>query len=106
MSTATAATSIWIPTETSGRSITETNTPPFEPSIHLRRYFFQGFDSFGAPMYDFNHMAIYSVSRRFPRTVDRFQAPFFKPEDSKGGTLYVSANGVPQESALQSNRPL
>jgi len=76
-----------------------TNTPPFEPSIHLRRYFFQGFDSFGAPMYDFNHMAIYSVPGDFPE-LSTVSGAIFKPEDSKGGTLYVSANGVPQESAF------
>jgi hypothetical protein len=76
-----------------------THTPPYEPSIHLRRYFFQGFDSFGAPKYDFNHMAIYNVPGDFPE-LSTVSGAIFKPEDSKGGTLYVSANGVPGESAF------
>ena len=76
-----------------------TNTPPYEPSIHLRRYFFQGFDSFGAPIYDFNHMAIYSVPGDFPE-LSTISGAIFKPEESKGGTLYVSANGVGGESSF------
>jgi hypothetical protein len=76
-----------------------TNTPPYEPSIHLRRYIFQGFDSFGAPMYDFNHMAIYSVPGDFPE-LSTISGAIFKPGDSKGGTLYVSANGVGGESSF------
>jgi len=76
-----------------------TNAPPYEPSIHLRRYFFQGFDSYGAPIYDFNHMAIYNVPGDFPE-LSSISGAIFKPEESKGGTLYVSANGVAGESAF------
>ena len=76
-----------------------TNTPPYEPSIHLRRYLFQGFDTYGAPIYDFNHMAIYNVPSDFPE-LSSVSGAVFKPDESKGGTLYVSANGVFGESSF------
>ncbi len=71
-----------------------TNTPPYEPSIHLRRYLFQGFDQFGAPIYDFNHMTIYNVGagQDIPDLASIGQAAFF-PKASKGGTLYVMGSG-------------
>jgi hypothetical protein len=65
--------------------------PPYEQSIHLRRYLFEGFDSFGAPIYDYNHMMIYNVPTDFP-TITQVQQVIFKPEESEGGTLYVAAN--------------
>lgn len=72
------------------------NEPPYEPSIHLRRYFFQGFDSFGAPMYDFDHMAIYNVGlgQDLP-DISELDHAVFDVHASKGGTLYVlGSNGT------------
>lgn len=75
------------------------NTPPYEPSIHLRRYQFQGFDQFGAPIYDYNHMTIYSVPADFPDFSAVGSTKFF-PHGSKGGTLYVMGNGPGQGTTL------
>jgi hypothetical protein len=72
------------------------NEPPYEASIHLRRYFFQGFDSFGAPIYDFNHMAIYNVGpgQDLP-DISELDHAVFDAHGSKGGTLYVlGSNGT------------
>ena len=75
----------------------QAENPPYEPSIHLRRYRFQGFDSFGAPIYDFNHMQIYNVPNDFPELTDVQAAEFF-PSGSPGGTLYVAGNRPAQGS--------
>lgn len=66
--------------------------PPYESSIHIRRYLFQGLDQFGSPIYDFKHMMIYSVPTDFPdfTTVGNM---VFQP-NSEGGTLYVWGSGV------------
>jgi hypothetical protein len=63
--------------------------PPYENSIHLRRYLFQGFDSFGAPIYDFNHMAVYNVPTDFS-DIPTVSGSIFRPDQTEGGTLYVS----------------
>jgi hypothetical protein len=65
--------------------------PPYEASIHLRRYIFQGFDHFGAPRYDFNHIKTYDVPTDFPGTAAVQRAVFY-PRESDGGTLYIGAN--------------
>lgn len=62
-----------------------------EGSIHLRRYLFQGLDSFGNPIYDFTHVITYNVPTDFP-TLTALQFAIFRPNDSDGGTLYVSGN--------------
>ena len=67
--------------------------PPYEPSIHLRRYVFQGFDSFGAPIYDFNHTVTYNVPNDFPQFTGISNA-IFMPEESVGGTLYIAGNST------------
>lgn len=72
--------------------------PPYESSIHLRRYLFQGFDSFGAPIYDFNHVVTYNVPADFPGTTS-IQRAVFHPEESEGGTLYV-ATGSPSTGSF------
>ncbi len=72
------------------------NEPPYEQSIHLRRYYFQGFDGFGAPIYDFNHMAVYNVGlgQDLP-DISELDHAIFDPNASKGGTLYVlGSNGT------------
>lgn len=65
-----------------------------EGSIHLRRYLFQGFDSFGNPIYDYNHMIIYSAPADFPDFPGGLQAVMFDPDKTSGGTLYVAGNGI------------
>lgn len=64
-----------------------------ESSIHVRRYFFQGFDSYGAPIYDYNHMAVYNQSSDLPATTD-ISRVIFQPGDSDGGTLYVAGSST------------
>lgn len=72
--------------------------PPYESSIHLRRYLFQGFDSFGAPIYDFDHVTVYSVPNDVP-DVPTLNAALFRPEETDGGTMYVSG-GSPSTGAF------
>ena len=67
----------------------QAENPPYEQSIHLRRYAFQGFDSFGAPIYDFNHLTIYNVPADFP-DVDIISNAVFDPSLSEGGTLFIA----------------
>ncbi len=62
-----------------------------ENSIHIRRYLFQGFDSYGAPIYDFNHLDIYNQSTDFPELTDA-QRVIFQPGESSGGTLYIAGS--------------
>jgi len=71
------------------------HTPPYEASIHLRRYLFQGFDQYGAPIYDYNHMQIYSVTTDFPDFATVGSAEFF-PNLTSGGTLFVMGGGPAQ----------
>ena len=66
------------------------------PNIYWRRYYFQGFDEHGSPIYDFQHMAIYTVGAGldFPdlTEVDKI---VFDPHASKGGTLFAfGSNGT------------
>src|SRR5271157_3245624 len=75
------------------------NTPPYEPSIHLRRYQFQGFDQYGAPIYDYNHMQIYNVPNDFPDLTTIGSVEFF-PNESTGGTLYAMGSGPIQGTNL------
>lgn len=67
---------------------------PSENSIHIRRYLFQGFDQYGAPIYNYNNMDIYNQSTDFPDVTDVSRV-IFQPGESDGGTLYVagSSNG-------------
>ncbi len=69
----------------------------YETSIHVRRYLFQGFDQFGAPIYDFNHMQIYSVPTDFP-DVDQIANSIFDPTLSDGGTLFIAGGSSPSGS--------
>ncbi|WP_114208810.1 hypothetical protein [Acidisarcina polymorpha] len=62
--------------------------PPYENSIHLRRYLFQGFDSYGAPIYDFNHMVVYDAPNDF-QGLTSVGSAIFDPQETDGGTLYV-----------------
>lgn len=75
-----------------------TNQPPYEPSIHIRRYQFQGLDSNGVPIYDFNHVTLYSVPTDFPDFSQVGNMAFY-PAMSNGGTLFVmgqnAAAGAP-----------
>lgn len=67
----------------------QAENPPYEQSIHLRRYLFQGFDSFGAPIYDYDHMTVYNVPNDFA-DIPTIAGSVFRPNESEGGTLYVS----------------
>jgi hypothetical protein len=73
-----------------------------ETSIHLRRYQFQGFDQYGAPIYDFNHMQIYNVGvgQDIP-DLTTIQQVVFQPHASKGGTLFVSGTPIPNTNPPQ-----
>ena len=62
-----------------------------EPSIHLRRYEFQGFDAYGAPIYDYGHVAIYTAPADFSGLPD-IESAVFHPHESDGGTLYAGGN--------------
>jgi hypothetical protein len=75
------------------------NEAPYEASVHLRRYQFQGFDQFGAPIYDYNHMQIYNVPADFPDLTTIGSAEFF-PNGSTGGTLYAMGSGPIQGTNL------
>jgi len=75
------------------------NTPPYEASIHIRRYQFQGFDQFGAPIYDYDHMQIYNVPTDFPDLTTIGSAEFF-PDETSGGTLYAMGSGPIQGTNL------
>lgn len=72
--------------------------PPYENSIYLRRYLFQGFDSFGSPIYDFNHVKVYDAPTDFPGATT-IQRVMFRPHESDGGTLYA-ATGSPSTGAF------
>jgi len=67
----------------------QAENPPYEQSIHLRRFLFQGFDSYGAPIYDFDHLIVYNVPTDFP-DIPTISESMFRPDESEGGTLYVS----------------
>ncbi len=73
----------------------QAENPPYEASIHLRRYTFQGFDPFGAPIYDFNHMTIYNALTDLP-DVDQIAGAVFDPTLSEGGTLFLAGGSTPQ----------
>lgn len=77
------------------------NQPPYEQSIHMRRYKLQGLDSNGVPEYDYDtadgHLIIYNVPTDFPDFTQIGNMAFY-PSMSKGGTLFVqgqNAGGVP-----------
>ena len=72
----------------------QAENPPYEQSIHLRRYLFQGFDHFGAPIYDFTHTQIYDALVDFP-DLTTISGAVFHP-NSEGGTLYVSGTSPAQ----------
>ncbi len=61
-----------------------------EPNLYWRRYYFQGFDEHGSPIYDFQHMATYTVGsgQDFPDLSEVDQV-VFDPHASKGGTLFA-----------------
>jgi hypothetical protein len=61
-----------------------------DPNIYWRRYYFQGFDAHGSPIYDFQHMAIYTVGAGldFPDLTE-VDMVVFDPHASKGGTLFA-----------------
>ena len=67
----------------------QAENPPYEQSIHLRRFLFQGFDSYGAPIYDYDHLIVYNVPTDFP-DIPTISESMFRPDESEGGTLYVS----------------
>jgi len=67
-----------------------------DPNIYWRRYHFQGFDEHGSPVYDFQHMAIYTVGAGldFPDLTE-VDKVVFDPHASKGGTLFAfGSNGT------------
>jgi len=77
------------------------NQPPYEQSLHIRRYKLQGLDSNGVPKYDYDltdgHVIIYNVPTDFPDFTQVGNMAFF-PSMSKGGTLFVqglNAGGAP-----------
>jgi hypothetical protein len=74
--------------------------PPYESSIHLRRYFFQGFDQYGAPIYDYTHMKIYDALVDLP-DMNQIAGAIFKPDFSDGGTLFVAGGTTSQGSFSQ-----
>jgi hypothetical protein len=61
-----------------------------QPNLYWRRYYFQGFDEHGSPIYDFQHMATYTVGAGFdfPDLTEVDQV-VFDVHASKGGTLYA-----------------
>jgi hypothetical protein len=61
-----------------------------ENSIHFRRYRFQGFDGFGAPIYDYRHVDHYDVT---PELTDVDKIAFF-PDASDGGTLFLGGTNT------------
>ncbi len=65
-----------------------------ESSIHLRRYLFQGFDSFGAPIYDFDHIKIYDALVDIP-DLNQISNAVFEPAWTDGGTLIVAGGSSP-----------
>lgn len=75
----------------------QAENPPYESSIHLRRFAFQGFDSFGAPIYDFDHLKIYDALVDLP-DVDRIANAVFEPHLTEGGTLFVAGGSTSQGS--------
>lgn len=68
-----------------------------DPNIYWRRYYFQGFDEHGSPIYDFQHMAIYTVGPGldFPDLTE-VDMVVFDPHASKGGTLFAFGSGETQ----------
>jgi hypothetical protein len=61
--------------------------------LAIRRYLFQGFDQFGAPIYDYQHVQSYAYPAEFasPNDASVWEA-IFVPRDSAGGTLYLAGN--------------
>jgi len=72
--------------------------PPYENSVHLRRYLFQGFDSFGAPIYDFDHVIVYNSPTDIPDLTSIGRVTF-RSDYPDGGTLFV-AGGSPSAGAF------
>jgi hypothetical protein len=74
----------------------QAENPPYESSIHLRRFLFQGFDANGAPVYDYSHLRVYDTPADIPDLTDVQKAVFLP--NSAGGTLYVAGNAPGQGS--------
>lgn len=77
------------------------NQPPYEKSIHIRRYKLQGVDTNGVPEYDYDltdgHVIIYNVPADFPDFAQVNNMAFY-PAMSTGGTLFVhglNSGGTP-----------
>ena len=68
-----------------------------DPNLYWRRYYFQGFDEHGSPIYDFQHMATYTVGAGldFPDLTEVDQV-VFDPKASKGGTLFALGSNATQ----------
>ncbi|HLH02942.1 MAG TPA: hypothetical protein VKX25_09245 [Bryobacteraceae bacterium] len=56
--------------------------------LHFRRYVFQGFDSFGAPKYDYGHVMYYDV----PAPLSDVDKIAFFPNETEGGTLFLGGD--------------
>ncbi len=68
-----------------------------QANLYWRRYYFQGFDEHGSPIYDFQHMATYTVGAGldFP-DLSEVDMVVFDPHASKGGTLFAFGSNETQ----------
>jgi hypothetical protein len=68
-----------------------------QSNLYWRRYYLQGFDQYGSPIYDFQHMATYTVGAGldFPDLTEVDEV-VFDPHASEGGTLFAFGSGGTQ----------
>ena len=69
--------------------------------LGIRRYLFQGFDEFGAPVWDYKHVKTYP----YPADFTSVQEAVFIPGGSEGGSLYVAGDstGAPATAEYAGN---